>query len=76
MVRGSRLGSQNLISIEKGSAAGKLCGGRRGEGMRDGRSEEIKQRLDFEMRFVCPAGTAAFLVFSFGRLRRGQMGAC
>ena len=45
--------------------------------MRDGRSEENKAGLSFERRFVCPAGTEAFLFFSLGRLRGGrQMGAC
>ena len=36
----------------------------------------IKQGLSFEWRLVRPAGTTAFLGFSLGRLRRGQMGAC
>ena len=38
--------------------------------------EKAKQGLSFERWFVCPAGTAAFLLFSLGRLRGGrQMGA-
>ena len=35
---------------------------------------EERQGLYFERRFVCPAGTRAFLYFSLGRLRRGQGG--
>ena len=49
-------------------------GGRRVEGMRGERFEEIKQGLSFERWLLCPAGTGAFFYFSLGRLRGGRRG--
>jgi len=52
------------------------CAGRRGV-YATGALKKAKQGLPFENKLLCPAGTAAFLLFSLGRLRGGrQMGAC
>ena len=38
-------------------------------GLRSGAAEAMKQGLSFEMWLLCPAGTGAYPLFRFGRLR-------
>ncbi|OXS27631.1 MAG: hypothetical protein BCS36_11300 [Desulfovibrio sp. MES5] len=53
---------------------GLLGGGKTGKFVRRKPRGELKTSLSFESKFLCPAGTGAFLLSSFGRLRGVRQG--